>query len=57
MASRKPQLNIRTEQELIDRIKRIAENEHRSLSNQIEVILIKFANEYEQQESRAEQKS
>jgi len=47
MPSKKPQLNIRTDQELIDRIKNIAENEHRSLANQIEHILIKYANQYE----------
>lgn len=57
MASKKPQLNIRTDQELIDKIKKIADKERRSLAKQVEVILAKYAEEYEAQESRSEQKS
>ena len=57
MASRKPQLNIRTDQELIDRIKAIADKERRSISNQVEYILAKYADEYESQEQKKQERA
>ena len=47
MPSKKPQLNIRTDQETIDRLKKIAEQERRSLAQQINKIIIEYADEYE----------
>lgn len=47
MASNKPKLMTYTEQEVIDKFKIIAEKENRSMSKQLEYIIKKCIQEYE----------
>lgn len=57
MPSNKPQFIYRTEQTILDKLKEIAEKEERTANKQLDYIVKKFIAEYEQQESRTEQKS
>lgn len=47
MASNKPQILIRTEQELIDKLDVLAKAENRSRGNLAETILLEYVNNYE----------
>lgn len=47
MPSVKPRVLIRTEQDVIDRLDRVAKEKHRSRSNLIECILIDYLESYE----------
>lgn len=48
MPSKKPQILIRTSQELIDKLDIIAEKDSRSRSNLAEKIIIEYVEKYEQ---------
>lgn len=56
MPSNLPRLTLRLKEETINKIKKIAENEHRSTNEQIAYIIDKYIEEYETQQERAEQK-
>lgn len=56
MPSNKPQFIFRTDKEILDKLKIIAENENRTANKQLEYILKKYIEEYEAQQGREEQK-
>lgn len=47
MPSQKPQILIRTQQELIDKLDILAKSENRSRGNLAETILLEYVNNYE----------
>ncbi len=57
MPSNLPRLTVRLPQETIDKLKEIAEAEHRSTNEQIHHILDNYIKNYEAQHSRVGQKS
>lgn len=57
MPSNLPRLTVRLPQETIDKLKEIAEAEHRSTNEQIHHILDNYIKNYKAQQNRAEQKS
>lgn len=57
MPSNLPRLTLRLPQDTIDKIKAIAEKEHRSTNEQIHYLIEKCIETYETRESRTEQKS
>lgn len=56
MPSNKPQFIFRTDKEILDKLKNIAELENRTANKQLEYILKKYIEEYETQQERSEQK-
>ena len=57
MPSNLPRLTVRLPQETIDKLKEIAEAEHRSTNEQIHHILDNYIKNYEAQHSRVGQKT
>lgn len=54
MPSNLPRLTVRMEQELIDKISRIAEKEKRSTNQQVTYVIEKHIDQYEQEHGRIE---
>ena len=52
MPSNKPQILIRTEKEVIDKIDKIANEQHRSRANLCEYIILKWIEEYENMKNK-----
>lgn len=52
MPSNLPRLTVRMEQELIDKINKIAEKENRSTNQQITYIMKKYIEQYEREHGR-----
>lgn len=52
MPSNLPRLTLRMEQELIDKINRLAEQENRSVNQQITYIVKKYVEQYEKENGR-----
>ena len=48
MAALKRVFTLRMEDEIFDRIEQLAKDEHRSMTNMIEYILLKYLEEHEQ---------
>lgn len=57
MPSNKPTFLLRTEQEIIDKLKYIAEKENRTATKQLEYILKCYIEEWESKHERTELKS
>lgn len=57
MPSNKPQFIYRTDKEILNKLKEIAEKENRTANKQLDHIVKKFIEEYEMQQNRTEQKS
>ena len=47
MPSNKPRFTFRTEQEILDKLHFIAQEEHRTDTNMLEYILLRYIKEYE----------
>ena len=56
MASSKPQFIFRTDKEMLDKLKSIAEEENRTANKQLEHIVKKYIEEYEAKHKREKQK-
>lgn len=52
MGSNLPRLTVRMNQELIDKINKIAENEKRSTNQQIVYVLEKYIDQYEREHGK-----
>ncbi len=52
MPSNLPRLTLRMEQELIDKINKLAEQENRSVNQQITYIVKKYIEQYEKENGR-----
>lgn len=50
MGSNLPRLTVRAEQELLDKINKIAEKENRSTNQQVVYILKKYVEQYEKEQ-------
>nr|WP_288824791.1 Arc family DNA-binding protein [uncultured Clostridium sp.] len=57
MPSNKPQFIFRTDKEIIDKLKNIAEEENRTANKQLEHIVKKYIEEYEAKHKREERKN
>lgn len=52
MPSNLPRLTVRMEQELIDKINKVAEKENRSVNQQITYVVKKYIEQYEKENGR-----
>ncbi|PPK82244.1 hypothetical protein BXY41_103460 [Lacrimispora xylanisolvens] len=56
MPSKKPILTIRTTEELIERLRKLSEEQNRSISNTAETILKNYLDELEAKQEKTERK-